>query len=367
MIEVESLKLINAKYKLTKKEIDFLILSMQNMNGSAIKLDIKEFDLKFIKKMMMKTLEISLNDESVLLNWFSKIKCVENSSDFYITLQEDVKKFLFELKNDLSSSDLKYFFTLSSNYSRAIYKLLKVHQHKSRAVINIEDLKRKLQVPRGLQTYSNFKMKVINVTQQELKESSNICFTIDEKKDGKKVTSLIFNIYSIDEFKKLNIEDNKNSLSDNLEVEIVESENKKQLIPQQNSNDFNANIKRVVSLFDHERKKIQPNYSRKEYGNIDGEYQLRVHMKETNRTPEMFFDAIRWLFSKNPQASFHRQYVMNIGKLIEHFNTLEHQAMYSQEAVKFNEEAQSWYNIYKKQGLAEKEILEKLKEGGYLK
>ena len=58
---------------------------------------------------------------------------------------------------------------------------------------------------------------------------------------------------------------------------------------------------------------------------------------------------------------------MNISKLIEHFNTLEHQAMYSKESLKFNEEAQSWYNIYKKKGLSEEEILEKLKEGGFMK
>jgi len=117
-----------------------------------------------------------------------------------------------------------------------------------------------------------------------------------------------------------------------------------------------------------ERKKLQPNYVRKESSyNMSGEYLLRVHLKETKRTTQMFFDAIRWLFSNNPKASFHRQYIMNIGKLIEHFNTLEHQAMYAKEEITFNEEAQAWYNIYKKQGLSENEILQNLKDGGYIK
>ena len=136
---------------------------------------------------------------------------------------------------------------------------------------------------------------------------------------------------------------------------------------EENRDEYNADIKRVVTIFDQERRKLQSNFVRKEYRNVDGQYLLRMHMKETKRTPKMFFDAIRWLFSNNPKAAFHRQYIMNIGKLIEHFNTLEHQAMYSQEAVAFNDEAQAWYNIYKKQGLGDEEILERLREGGYIK
>ena len=129
----------------------------------------------------------------------------------------------------------------------------------------------------------------------------------------------------------------------------------------------NEDIKRVVTFFDYERKKLQSNYVRKEYKNFDGEYLLRIHLKESKRTPKMFLDAVRWLFSNNPKASFHRQYIMNIGKLIEHFNSLEHQAMYSEEAVAFNDEARAWYNVYKKQGLPEEEILQILKDGGYIK
>lgn len=144
-------------------------------------------------------------------------------------------------------------------------------------------------------------------------------------------------------------------------------EEKKELVTSQiSNNDYNEDIKRIVTIFDQERRKLQSNFVRKEYKNVDGEYLLRIHMKETQRTPKMFFDAIRWLFSNNPKAGFHRQYIMNIGKLIEHFNALEHQAMYSEEAVAFNDEARAWYNVYKKQGMPEEEIVQILKDGGYI-
>ncbi len=156
--------------------------------------------------------------------------------------------------------------------------------------------------------------------------------------------------------------------------EIMEVEVKKEIVNTttkepslERKENSNLDIKRVVSFFDQERKKLQPNYVRKEFKNTDGEYLLRVHMHETHRTAQMFYDAIRWLFSSSPKAQFHRQYIMNISKLIEHFNTLEHEAMYSKEEIKFNEEGQVWYNIYKKQGLEHEAIIEQLREGGFIK
>ncbi len=170
--------------------------------------------------------------------------------------------------------------------------------------------------------------------------------------------------------KPLLAELNKNYDSDGLKALITSSKSKEVMKVNKKSVENTTNTildtQRVVNFFDQERKKIQQNYARREFRNTDGEYLLRKHLKETGRTPKMFNDAIRWLFSSNPKASFHRQNIMNIGKLIEHFNVLEHQAMYSKEAVEFNEETQIWVNIYRKQGMPEDEILEKLREAGYI-
>ena len=359
------MNLINARYKLSKDEISFLVTIIKDTD---ISMDINKYDVKLIKKMMAKVIEIQTENDFIFLNWFDKLEFSVDGTLLNVTLQKDVKEFVSQLSYDFSSQDLKYFFSLSSNYSRAIYKLLKVHEHKSYANINLQELKTKLKIPKGLNLYSNFKAKVLNVAQQEIKERTDISFSIDEKKDGKKVTSLIFNIAS----KEAETKPEKVIIHKKQKIlfsEIVE-EKKTPVIKEMQKNivdEKNAEIKRIVNFFDMERKKLQPNYVRKESNyNMSGEYILRVHLKETGRTPQMFFDAIRWLFSNNPKASFHRQYIMNIGKLIEHFNTLEHQAMYSQEAIQFNEEAQVWYNIYKKQGLSEEEILDKLREGEYI-
>ena len=360
---MNNFRLINAKYKLTFDEIKFLVDIIQNITRrGVVELDATKYDIKFVKRMIGKYLEISCDEDYYLLNWFSAIEYENTQRIFYITLNPDIRDFLQELKLDLTPEDLVSFFSLNSNYSRAIFKLLKVHQHKKVAVVNVEDLKQRLQVPKALQTYSNFKMKVLNVTQEELKKYSDISFELQEIKEGKKVTKLRFIILEDFETKE---EIQEDTLSGSGDIMLIEEP--KETIPIiKPSEDFNTKIKRVVNFFDQERRKIQKNYVRQEYKNIDGEYLLRVHLKESGRTPEMFFDAVRWLFSNNPEAAFHRQYIMNITKLIEHYNTLEHQAMYSKKAIEFSQEAQTWYNVYKKQGFKEEEILEKLKEGGYL-
>ncbi len=159
------------------------------------------------------------------------------------------------------------------------------------------------------------------------------------------------------EMKKLQEKLNKNTSKD---LEVLQ-EKKRYVVKKEQTE-----IGRVVSLFDVKRKSIQSNFVRQEYKNMDGEYLLRKHLYETKRTPQMFLDAVQWLFSNNPKSAFHREYIMNIGHLIKHFNALEHQAMHSRESVQFSEEAQIWAKVYKKKGFSDEEILDKLREGGYL-
>ena len=187
----------------------------------------------------------------------------------------------------------------------------------------------------------------------------------------------IFNYYSANyhDYNKVKSMLNKIILDHEVEInklqENIPKNNATQVSVQENTKKVilrkeQTETGRVVSLFDVKRKSIQANFVRQEYKNMDGEYLLRKHLYETKRTPQMFLDAVQWLFSNNPKAAFHREYIMNIGHLIKHFNALEHQAMHSSESVQFSEEAQVWANVYKKKGFSDEEILEKLREGGYL-
>jgi len=230
---------------------------------------------------------------------------------------------------------------------------------------------------------AKFKCYIINKAEfaSKLDFSDIFSKTLEVKEEGSifytsyfttlEIQNDFYRVYISEKIKPYFANLNKNYDVDSLEALFVQEDKniivKKTKAVDAKSDDFNLKIKRVIAFFDQERKKLQRNFIRKEHRNMDGEYMLRQHLKETNRTPEMFYDAIRWLFSNNPKAAFHRDYIMNIAKLIEHYNTLEHQAMHSKEAIEFNEEAQTWANIYKKQGMNDTEIIDKLREAGFVK
>ncbi|MEO1953244.1 MAG: replication initiation protein [Campylobacterales bacterium] len=365
-------KFINARYRLDKDEVLFIVSLLENNkdeNGTFF-VNIEKFAKRdvFIKNLIKKNMELQTDNGYLLFNFFTKIEYKKENNIVFIDIQKNVEEFLLELKNSFSKNELILFLSLSNNYTRGIYKILITYKNKKEIIVNLKDLMDSLNVPKSLFVYADFKRKVLNPVQIELAKEANLFFSIKEKKDARKVTSLVFHINSKEIIKSKKLQNEQKMLTKEVkESKAVDAKQNTKLIRKDADDEFNDEIKRIVSFFDHERKKLQPNYVRKESSyNMSGEYLLRVHLKETGRTPQMFFDAIRWLFSNNPQASFHRQYIMNIGKLIEHFNTLEHQAMYSKEAVEFNEEAKVWYNIYKKQGLSHEEILEKLKEGEYI-
>jgi len=413
MIQTQNSQLINAKYKLSDSEISFIVSvinQIQDVDEDFTQYRVKSSDIEqntqeqntktyfkqFIKKLMSKTLEVPTKDGFLIFNWFSQVQYKEIESIFIVSIDKTLKSYLLNLKKEFLNYDLTYILPLTSNYSIKIYTLLKDSQSFGEKSIELSSLMSYLEVPTSLQRYSEFKRKVLVVAEKELKEHTDIHFDLTEIKVSRKIDKLVFYIYpnnkntkcqpsKIITIKQEKVKkEEKNLFSEPLEVEVIpqdrviENQQIETVISQNNTpstipiveqdiQSYNLDIKRIVTYFDSERRKLQANFVRKEFRNQDGEYQLRIHLRETKRTPKMFYDAIRWLFSNNPKASFHRQYIMNISKLIEHFNTLEHQAMYSQEAIKFDEETQVWYNVYKKQGLSEDEILEKLREGGYIK
>ena len=255
----------------------------------------------------------------------------------------------------------QYKFTkIEANFLALIISQVQMQDQKFKYyIINKSDFSHELD-------FKVFFKKPLEIQEQDSTFTTNYFTTIEMQNNFYRVAiSEKLKPYLAELNKRYEIDALKNLFTQEDTKEIVQKS--KSVSNKDDEAEYNLKIKRVVSFFDQERKKLQPNYVRKEYKNTDAHYMLRIHLKESGRTPEMFFDAIRWLFSNNPKASFHRDYIMNIAKLIEHFNTLEHQAMHSKEAVEFNEEAQTWANIYKKQGLSDAQILEKLREAGYIK
>jgi hypothetical protein len=121
----------------------------------------------------------------------------EISSKLRPYLLEAQKKFLkYKLENILS---------LRSGYSIRIYEILKDwlelnkrYGNKAEKIISIDEFRNMLEIPHSYR-YNDIKRFVLNKAQEELAKHTDIKFTYEEIKTGRRVTHLKF---TIDEIKK---------------------------------------------------------------------------------------------------------------------------------------------------------------------
>ncbi len=116
----------------------------------------------------------------------------------YISVQfhPDLKPFLLELKERYLQYDIRNLWGLSSVYSVRVYELLKQYEKIGKRHFDIEDLRLILGIqPEEYKLYGHFKSKIILKAQGDLKDSTDISFEFLEKKQGKRVVGITFQIH----------------------------------------------------------------------------------------------------------------------------------------------------------------------------
>jgi len=215
MIVNQKFNLVNAKYKLTHMELKFIlnaIAHLDSLNDTVLEeyeIRVSELEQKmqigegqhtrlkqFAKRLMSKPLVIDgKNGDFEIYNWFSRIKYVAGEAKFLVRFEEGLKPYLLELKERFVSYNLQYILPLTSTYSVRIYQLLKEYEKLTKRYFEVEELMELLQVPKSYKLYSKFKQGVLNVTIKEINEHTDISISIEEEKQGRKVTRLIFRIH----------------------------------------------------------------------------------------------------------------------------------------------------------------------------
>lgn len=207
----QNYQLVNAKYKLDTTEIKFIMVAITQIKKEDTALqeyEIKVSDLEsilgaeqnhprlkqFAKKIMSKPLEVPTDDGWIVANWFADVEYKKGQAKFIVTFSSKLKPYLLDLRERYVHHNLKYILPLASTYSVRIYQLLKEYEKLTKRYFEVSELMEILQVPKSLERYDNFKRKVLKVAELELFEHTDIAFTFEEEKQGKKVSRLIFRI-----------------------------------------------------------------------------------------------------------------------------------------------------------------------------
>jgi plasmid replication initiation protein len=140
----------------------------------------------------------------------------QQDENMYVTLTflPELKPYLLQLHRDFTKLDMDIFKKLKTASSIRLYQIFKSHTGKNQYKIHfdLEELKEILGVSEKYKQYAGFKMRVLDEAQQRLSSKTDIGFTYEEIKTGKKVSSVVFHIRNNKQGSKELTEKNINTL-----------------------------------------------------------------------------------------------------------------------------------------------------------
>ena len=221
---VSSNDLVHAKYDLTLWQKRVFVYSISQLekkdkNFEAIKMPISDI-IKFFKgsdgvktynaileapKNLDKTIEIPyVTDKGFLRYGFIKllqkytIPADGQTDNQYIELcfNNDLIPHLLDLKEKFFKYDIANVIELQSTYSFRMFEILKSYEYRKTIELEIDYLRKILEVTTKYKSYKDFRIYIIEKAQQDLSDYCDISFTYEERKavKGKKIESLVFHI-----------------------------------------------------------------------------------------------------------------------------------------------------------------------------
>lgn len=204
----ESPALVNSKYSLSKQESDIVMMLLTTIHKddedfkdytftkseleARIGSQINTTDLKNqAKGLMSKPLEVPTEKGFKLFSWFSYFEYEDGV--ITCTFDKRLKPYLLEL-GQFILADSRHLLRIKSNYVRRIYMMLKERYKFGSRSFDVQELMDLLQVPKSYRRYDNFKAKILKHAETEINKYTDLKVKLKEKKIGRKVVSVTFEI-----------------------------------------------------------------------------------------------------------------------------------------------------------------------------
>ena len=167
-------------------------------------------DLKqAIKEIADKSLWITIEDEETLLRWIEKPYLNKNSGTIKIRLDEDMKPFLLQLKQNFTQYELLWTLHFRSKYTIRLYELIKsIHFHELESYtreFGLDELRRMLGAEKYT-TYQTFKSRVLLPAVNEINAYSDKNVEYEPIKSGKAVVRIAFTISTKDAMERIKLQ-----------------------------------------------------------------------------------------------------------------------------------------------------------------
>ncbi|MFA5261455.1 MAG: replication initiation protein [Candidatus Omnitrophota bacterium] len=215
-VVVKSNYLIEASYRLSLQEQRLILLMVSKIkqddqNFHAYQIAVKDFNRivgikgegsyqrtkELTKKLLERSMQI-IKDKSVLqITWLSSAEYFEGKGYVELSFDPKLKPYLLQLKDFFTRYRLQHVIRLKSSYSIKLYELLKQYENIGKRSFTLLELRSKLGLGEDeYPLYANFKQKILSRVQEELNANTDLSIHFHERKAGRKVIGIVFNIVS---------------------------------------------------------------------------------------------------------------------------------------------------------------------------
>ena len=203
--------LINAKYTLTRGEVDLIltlltVITKEDKDFKDYVFDIDDLSQKYsrklnsqqvqdsVEKLFSKSLKIEISkNQWRMFNWFSYFEY--NNGVITCRFDKALKPYLLEIKERFVISDLRMILPMRSSYSKRIYLLLKEYAKIGKRTFNVRELQEMLVVPDSHKDrYNKFKVSVLQKAEIDINKFTDLEVELSEKKLARKVVEVTYTI-----------------------------------------------------------------------------------------------------------------------------------------------------------------------------
>ncbi len=150
------------------------------------------------KGLMKKVFEIQEEDMLIQVAWLSSVVYKKGSGYVELEFSPRLKPYMLKLNSMFTQYKLGNILMMKSKYSPRIYEFLKCNEFKKQKMIefSLNQLRKLLKVENAYLLYADFKRFVLFPAQKEIDTLTDISFTFEEIKKGRKVDKIKFYITS---------------------------------------------------------------------------------------------------------------------------------------------------------------------------
>ena len=173
----------------------FSIKEFKDLIGSKSKNIYGEVD-KITTKLMQPFMFINAEGKPTRIAWLSKATYNINEGSVTVRFDPDLKPFFLFLNEKFTRYKLGNIIHLRSSYSIRMYELLKSYEGLTERTFTLEELRDKLGLENKYPKWINFRQRVLDHSQKELAEKTDITFEYEAIKKGRSVHKVRFKIKS---------------------------------------------------------------------------------------------------------------------------------------------------------------------------